>query len=408
MRTRGAAPALVLVLGAALAAARQDPQPGHGFDARTLARIGKHAPLPPLPPDPTNAVADDPAAAWLGQKLFFDPALSGDGKRSCATCHDPKLAFSDGKAVSEGVARGTRNTPSLLDVARQRWFFWDGRADTLWSQALKPIESPIEMGGNRAAVVRHLRGDPELAAAYERVFGPFGAPEDRAAIDRAFADAGKALAAYERRLASGPSAFDRFAAALAAGDVRAQDELAPAARAGLALFVGKAGCRQCHSGPAFSDGEFHNLGLRTLAGKKPDDPGRHRGTAEVLADPFNAGGAFSDDPRGPAAERLATIAVRPESWGEFRTPSLRNVARTAPYMHQGQLASLADVVRFYSTLEGAAPVGHHQERLLQPLGLSAQEQLELIAFLESLSGPDPRAELCGPPQGAQPARTPDR
>jgi cytochrome c peroxidase len=413
--------AVTLLAGSLLAMAWQAPMDGAGDDLapelgeRERARIAGHSPLPPPPTDPTNRFADDPAAARFGQRVFFDARFSRNGAIACATCHLPELAFTDGRQLARGLADVNRHAPTLLNVAYQRWFFHDGRADSLWAQAVQPIENPLEMGSNRMRVLRAIAGDELLRAEYTALFGalpelgdeqrfpldarpvpgdprhPEGkawngmAPADREAVERAFSNVAKAIAAYERRLVGGTSAFDRFAAGLAEGDAEKQAALSPSARRGLQLFMGKAGCRLCHGGPAFSDGEFHDLGVAPLGGGMRTDPGRHAGVESVLRDSFNALSAYSDAREGAPRDKLEFLARGPELWGQFKTPTLRNVARTAPYMHQGQLATLRDVVHFYSTLEGAAPAGHHQELTLQPLGLSAEEQADLVAFLESLT-----------------------
>ena len=425
---------LVAAAGVALCAARSGDAPGAlgGAGARSVAetpaggpervvftdqeraRILQYTPLGRLPADPTNAVADDPRAARLGQALFFDPRLSRAGF-SCASCHVPPHAFTDGKPVSEAIARGRRRTPSLLNVAYRRWFFWDGSKDTLWSQALSPIENETEMGGSRLAVAHLVYSDAKLRGAYESLFGtvpeirdparfpPAGRPAapgssggddplaaawkgmndaDRFAVDRIFACVGKALEAYERRLVGSGSNFDLFLAELRAGAEGAS--LSEPAKRGLRLFVGRGNCRVCHSGPDFSDGEFHDIGIPPAAGAAVDS-GRYGGIDELLADTFNVRGPYSDAPAPQGADKLRGLRRQPEHWGQFKTPSLRNVAIRPPYMHQGQLATLRDVLRFYSTREGALPPGPAQERLLVPLHLTDDETNDLIAFLESLT-----------------------
>ncbi len=397
------------------------------WDERARARIAHLAPLGPPPADPTNRVADDARAARLGQFLFFDARLSMPGTIACATCHDPAKSFQDGLPLPNTIGIGKRRTISLLGAAHQRWFFWDGRADSLWSQALVPIENPVEMGSSRLAVAHTLYEDSELRRAYEEIFGALpelsdgarfpaqGRPvpaepdhphqlawasmveADRAAIDRVAANTGKAIAAYERRLVPGRSAFDRFAEALASGDAQGTAVLAPAAQRGLALFLGRANCVLCHGGPTFSDSEFHNTGAPSAGDGEVLDSGRYGGLQELRESPFHAGGAYSDDPEGAAARRVRSLRITSETWGEFKTPSLRNVAGRGPYMHGGRFATLADVLQFYSTLEGASGRSHHQEQTLVPIRLSEEETVDLLAFLAALTGDPLPDELLRPP-----------
>lgn len=362
-----------------------------------LRRALTHSPLGPPPPDPTNAHADDPRAARLGQRLFFDPRVSRNGELSCASCHDPAQSFSDGREVGEGLGPLERNTPALWNVAYQRWYFWDGRADTLWAQALQPTENELELGASRASVAQLIAGDEVLASEYEAVFGPLPDEPVGEALERVFANYGKALAAYERQLVSRRSAFDVYVEGLREDDEAKRAALSPSEVRGLKIFLGKGRCRMCHAGPNFSDGEFHGTGVAPLGGGDLFDPARYDGVRAVLADPFNALGRHSDARGGAAAEKLETLASGPETWGEFKTPTLRNVARTAPYMHQGQFATIAEVVLFYSTLKGSAPPGHHQEQVLKPLELSAREQSDLVAFLESLTDESLDPSLLAPP-----------
>lgn len=401
--------------------------PEVSFTDEERAALGALASLDAPPPDPTNAAADDPDAAWLGQALFFDTALSSTGEVSCATCHDPAQGWGDGKPVAETLARGPRHTPSLWNNAWNRWFFWDGRCDSAWCQAIGPIENPGEMGGSRVDAVRHVHGDPALAAAFEAAFGslpdlsdtarfPAGArpipeaPEhpaqvawaamaddDRAAIDAAFVDLGKAIAAYERKIQSRDSAFDAFARALVAEDPGAEDLLPVEAQRGAALFVGDGLCHVCHGGPNLSFGEFNNLGLSPQPWLPPDDVGRHRGAQAVVASPFNGVGPFSDDPEH-AASKLAFLEANDEMLGQFKTPSLRSVATHPPYFHGGQAEDLEAVVRHYQTPVGTPAHGHREETLLL-ISLFEQDIPDLVAFLETLDGAPLDASLLGPPPG---------
>jgi cytochrome c peroxidase len=387
------------------------PPASDEFTAEEVERILQHSPLGPPPADPTNAAADRPAAATLGQAIFFDPRFSRTGKTSCSTCHDPKRGFADGKPMPDAFPVD-RNVPTLWNVAYHRWFFWDGRSDSLWGQALQPLENPREHGSTRLEVVHLLRTDARLRGLYEKAFGPMpdlddrrrfppaGGPiseapngpnraawasmadADRAVVDRLFSDVGKSLEAYERRLVSRNSPFDRFVEGLRTGDKSKQAALSASAKVGLKLFVGKGNCRLCHSGPTFTDGEFHNLGIAPSRG----GPSASRFAAIPLAqaDPFNGKGAYSDD-REAGAKKLDYLVHLPDSWGQIKTPGLRNVAKTAPYMHQGQFKSLSEVVEFYSMLQGVLQAGHHERTILLPLFLDKAQSAGLVEFLESLT-----------------------
>ena len=423
----------LLLAGLVLAGAPTAPAEAPEFSADERRVIARMSPLPPPPPNPTNRYADDPQAARLGQMLFFDPRLSANGAISCATCHDPAKSFTDGRAMAEGLATGTRNTPALWNVAYNRWHFWDGSADTLWAQALHPIERDDEMGSSRLEVAHLIDCDGDLRAAYQRVFGPLpdladarrfpprgkpardprlggrsaaGAAErawgamiaaDRDAIDRLFSNVGKALEAYERKLVSRAAPFDRFARGLAADDAERMSALSPAAQRGAKLFIGRGQCRLCHTGPNFTDGEFHNTRVPPAAGRAPTDPGRLAGLPAAQRDPFNSAGAYSDAPAGERAQMLGFVANGQDNGGAFKTPSLRNVAGTAPYMHEGQLQTLEEVLRYYSTLADALPAHHGGESVLAPRDFSPAELADLAAFLTSLTDESLNPALLRPP-----------
>jgi cytochrome c peroxidase len=384
-----------------------------------VARIARMSPVAAFPGEPTNRVADDERAAELGQRLFFDTRFSPKAV-SCATCHDPAKHFTDGLPLAKGVGITTRNAPTVVDSGRRRWVGWDGKFDSLWSQALAPIENPVEMGGDRTTFVRVVRDDTGLRTRYESVFGQIpaaikaqkgsdplalparpasgGAADDavtrwnsldeatRDAIDQTTVNLLKSLGAYQRTLRSGTAPIDRFIAGLRGqpdGDLEALDA---SARRGLAIFVSRGGCFQCHRGANFTDEEFHALGLVGANGRVPDDPARLAAVDFVQSNPFNAAGKFSDAPDSPKGQMVRSLKRAPELFGQFRTPPLRGVELTPPYMHDGRLATLADVVRFYDTLEGAAPIGHHGESVLVPLGLGDDGRADLEAFLRSLTG----------------------
>lgn len=397
MKARSAL-ALVLFIAALCCGVTLANAGAHARDDRALytpeelAAILRHSPITPVPADPTDRVADNPQAAALGQYLFFDPRFSANGMISCATCHQPSRAFTDGRAVAKALGVGTRHTPTLLGASYNQWYFWDGRTDSQWSQALQPFENPREIGTNRLHVVRVVDDDGTLRRAYESLFGTLPSPgegthAERIALDRAYSNLGKAIEAYERELVVGSSPFDRYVAALRAGNAAGENAISPAAKRGLKLFAGNANCELCHSGPDFTDGQFHNIGLPVLRGEVPDR-GRADGIKLVRADIFNGIGPFSDDRRGPAKDRLAFLPSPPSQLGAFKTPSLRNVARIGPYMHDGRFTSLAQVLDFYA--KGAAAsrghlVGTREATTNLIPHLTQRQRDDVIAFLRTLN-----------------------
>jgi cytochrome c peroxidase len=407
---------LVLAAAAALGACRRsaasaDPDELTGEERAKLATL---SPLGPPPADPTNAYADHPGAARLGQRLFFDADLSGPllvdsalgragerGRVACHTCHDGP-ALDDQRPlpnhVSIGTRAGGRNSPPVLNSAHYAWTNWGGRFDSQWSLVLGAIENPEVMNGTRVAVIRTVYAkyrddydavfpvplDPALDPAAGSARFPADArpsaaggaweamaEADRAIVDRAFADVGKAVAAYMRLLVAGDAPFDRFAA----GDDGA---IPPAARRGYRLFLRH--CESCHGGPHFQDDAFHALGVAQFGPGVPEvDLGRFTDVVPLLASSFNTAGPHSDGPG-----RLGDLAQDPAQRGQFRTPTLRNVAVTAPYMHAGQLATLDAVVAFYNA-GGGRVAGIVKSAQLVRLDLTAEEQADLVAFMESLT-----------------------
>lgn len=408
-----------------------DPAPHVWSEAerRTIASLSL-ASLPDLPPDPSSDVADDPAAADLGHRLYFDAGLSGDGEVSCATCHRPDLAFTDGKRVSEAMGTTARHAPTIVGASYSPWFYWDGRRDTQWAQALTPLEDPDEHGSTRTALAHHV------ARAYGRdwqeVFGPLPdmsdrtrfpasagplgneverasweamAPEDREAVTRVFVDLGKAIAAYERTIQHGASRFDEYADAVVAGDADAMARTFSEAEArGLRLFVGDARCTECHNGPRLTNDGFHNIGLRP----EPDvefDMGRSDGVLDALANEFRCDSDWSDAGPLDCAELRFVKIEGLELIGAMKVPTLRHVAETAPYMHRGQFATLAEVVAHYD--EAPVPVLGHSD--LVPLELGADDIANLVAFLGTLSGPIRAPEgYLEPPPGTDPGGVNER
>ncbi|MBC8072956.1 MAG: hypothetical protein IAG13_31830 [Deltaproteobacteria bacterium] len=432
-------------------AADDDPAPDFTPEQWAALQALAPDPLPSPPADPTNAWADDPAAAAFGQRLFFTPIFSGrlldgdqngmgtslgnkgeTGKVACTSCHVPDDGFSDTRSPSQqislGAGWGKRRAPSLLDVGHAQLLMWDGRHDAFYNQVFGPYESAAEMNSSRLFVAQQtfasFRGE------FEAIFGampplddtarfpalsaeltgctpldgqaPFvcdgeihgspgdGAefdamsPADQDAVTRVVVNLGKALGAYQRLLSCGAGDFDAWMH----GDDTA---VSNAAKRGAQLFVGDAGCVDCHDGPLLSDQQFHNVGLvPTLVAASfidVDDRGAAVGLAGALADPLNTAGEFSDgdDGRLPAA-------VLAEHEGAFRTPTLRCVAQRPSFFHTGQALGLAPVVAFFDR-GGDLRGGYPGVSEIYPLGLGAGQRADLVAFLETLDGPGPDPAL---------------
>lgn len=335
--------------------------------------------LEAMPSDPSNKYADDPRAAELGRKLFFDTRFSSNGDVSCATCHKPEQQFQDGTPLAKGVGTTNRRTMPIAGLAYAPFLFWDGRKDSMWAQALGPLESPVEHGGNRrqyaSVMSTHYRGE------YEAVFGAMPALSNNDAITQVFVNMGKAIAAYERRIEFDAAPFDRFAEALLTNGREPRNIISGEASEGLKLFIGKARCSQCHNGPLFTNNEFHNTGVPAVT-TLPEDRGRFAGSKSVLADEFNCRSRWSDAPKNACAELEVMPVASHDQERAYKVPALRNVADRAPYMHAGQLATLGDVLAHYNTAP-AAPKGHSE---LEQLNLNGRELRQLEAFLRTLSG----------------------
>ena len=368
--------------------------------------------LPPLAADPSNAVADSPDAAIMGNRLFFDTRMSANGEISCATCHQPDLAFTDGLSKGRGIGESKRNTRSIVGVAYSPWLYWDGRRDSLWAQALSPLEDPNEHGSDRMTLVRFVTSEPTYRQMYESLFGtvpdfsdlerfPAAAgpgidPEldsawsrmsepDRRLVSTVFANIGKAIAAFERTVLHEPTRFDAYVDAVLQDDAKRQSELFNKDEVlGLQLFIGEARCTECHNGPLLTNHEFHNTGILSSPGELPDR-GRIDGVREVLANEFNCLGDFSDDP-APTCAELTFVRTGPELLGSTRTPSLRNLSLTDPFMHKGQIGTIAEVLDHYNRAPDAM-IGHNEA---EPLDLSRPQLKRLEAFLATLAAPSAR------------------
>lgn len=353
------------------------------FTDAERARIVGLGPWPPaIARDPSNRVSGQARAIDLGRRLFFDPRMSPVGYVACVSCHAPDRAFADLKPRAHGLADLERNTIALANLRLQRWYGWGGSSDSLWLASLRPILDSREFDGSAASVTRLFRRDEELARCYRTVFGlpPTGDEE------RILVNVGKALAAFLETLQTGRTPFDDLRDALARSDAVPSGYSIPAQR-GLRLFVGRAGCVDCHRGPNFSDGAFHATGAPPLIAPSPPDRGRADGARLLVASRYNLAGPFSDAPRRPATS--VDINKSPGDAG-FRTPSLRNVAVTAPYMHNGRVESLADAIRQHA-------VGHTLGALS-----SDGDVADLVAFLQTLTDADGERRHVPPSQTACP------
>ncbi len=410
-------------------------RPAPTFTTSELAIIATLTPLPALRPDPTNAVADDPAAAALGHALFFDARYSGPlvaasdlgavgetGRVSCASCHSSPV-MSDARSIPDNVSLGTnfhtRNAPAIVNSAFYQWTNWGGRFSASWELPPAVAESGLTMNSTRLQVAHHIFDN--YRTEYEAIFGamdpaigtdavrfpPSGKPrssptappgawetmstDDQTAINRIFVDYGMAIQAYTRQLVSRGSDFDRFVA----GDTAAIDV---SAQWGLRVFMGSGRCVSCHSGPTFSDDLFHNLGVPQTGDHVPAiDDGRFTSIGPLLTSGLNAAGPFSADRVAGATLLAGLTSPPPESTrGQFRTATLRDLVFSGPYMHSGQMATLEEVLAFYD-MGGMTPVSGTRDRLLLPLGLSDEDEADLLAFLMTLtSDPLPEALRMAP------------
>ena len=360
--------------------------------------------LPPLPVDPSNRYSDNPKAAAFGKKLFFEDHFSGNMKVSCATCHRQDYSFTDNLPQSHGMATTPRRSMPLIGVAYNSWFFWDGRTDSLWSQALGPIENKLEHGISRTMsayiISKYHRQE------YEELFGPipeiteeswpqqarpatddpvalkawvFMSPEKREKVNEIYVNMGKSIAAFVRTILPEPSPFDRYVEEVLAGDMnKARKALTDTEAMGLKLFIGKAKCTNCHNGPLFTNSDFHNLGIPPKE-NKPADPGRAAGIIQVLGGEFNCLSKYSDAAPNECSELRFIDTAEKKYIGAFKTPTLRNVADRPPYMDAGQFSTIMEVLKFYRDQATNPELGHGS--------LTDSELLQLEAFLKTLSSP---------------------
>ena len=351
------------------------------FDDDETALIVSHGPWPvKTDADPSNRVSGKPAAIAYGKTLFESDNLSVDRQRSCATCHQKNLAFADGIMRGIGLTRVDRNTPALFNMRLNRWFGWDGKSDSLWAQSIAPILDARELGMTPTTLKTRLATTQTLSDGYRQTFGAAPAAHEAETV---MVNVAKSLAAFQETIVSGKSSFDTFRDALAAEDPVGIAGYPEAASRGLKLFVGRGRCDLCHFGANFTNGEFHDIGLPHFAEPGRVDEGRYGGIQQLRESRFNLLGPFNDDKLRATAGFTRHVRLTPKNWGEFRVPSLRNAARTAPYMHDGSKATLEDVVDHYSEIPEDR-LHQDGEKLLRPLNLTDAEKADLVAFLKTL------------------------
>ncbi len=365
-----------------------------GLNAEEIRLIQRHGPWPaPWTRDVSNRVSGKPEAIAFGERLFFEPALSTTNSVSCATCHVPDKNWADGRKLGVALGEMDRNTPSVLNVRYQRWFGWDGANDNLWSQSVRPLLDAKEMGASGRHVAQLVRGDPDLACRYRKVFARAPLPDD----EMLMIDVGKALAAFQETLITSRTLFDDFRDAVMRNDWKAAAGYPENARRGARIFMGKGNCSLCHFGPNFSNGEFHEIGIPIVKKSGGIDWGRYQGIKSLRASRFNLLGAYNDDRTKATGQSTRFVDLAPQTFEQFKAPGLRNVALSAPYMHNGHLATLRDVVKHYSEINVTLLHQAHiyagdvtaeavpTDNVLQPLKLSDQEISDVVAFLETLS-----------------------
>lgn len=431
MRIERASLILLITIGGGLLGGCSSEDEGiDGFTEAEWAKIQTLSPLPAVPPDPTNQYADDPAAAVLGQRFFHEKGYSGPiivgadgmngglgaagetGKIACASCHQGTWMIDQHSGPNNATLGADwlpRNATTPINASFYApWFENDGLSDSQWADALVDPELSLAMNGSRLKVVHLVY--TKYRADYEAIFPPLDpaldpahadaarfppegkpkaaatepdgpwemmAPEDQEIATRIFVNFGKAIQAYVRTLVSRDAPFDRYVA----GDVGA---ISAEAKRGLDLFIGKANCVACHSGPLLSDNNFHNTAIAAEGPHIiPDETGRHAAIGLLLANPFNSDGEYSDDRNTKILEGLVATD---QDIGRWRTKGLREIAETAPYSHTGQFATLQDLLEFYN--EGGAPSGFvgKKDELMVPLNLTPDEITDLEAFLGTLTG----------------------
>jgi len=354
------------------------------LSAAEIARVVESGPWPPtVAPDPTNRVSGMPEAIAFGRRMFFNPRFSPNGYIACVACHQPDRGFTDNLPRARGLAPVERNAIALQNLRQVRAWGWGGASDSLWMASLRPILDPREIGASAERVAFMIETGDSSPCYYRAAFGAYPSAHDPETV---VVNVAKALAAYEETLVTGRTPFDDFRDALARGE-SPLPTYPVAAQRGLKIFFGRGNCFACHKGPNFTDAAFRGTGVAAFVGQANPDTGHFEGLQTLRASRFNLLGRYNDDAAkaGPGGAREIKVDVRERA--KWRTPSLRNVAVTAPYLHNGTAASLYDVVRRYAK-SGSAQTFVDDERKVRRVDLSPLDIEDLVAFLNTLTDVD--------------------
>jgi cytochrome c peroxidase len=349
--------------------------------AAERARVVENGPWPPaFSRDPTNRVSGNAAAIDFGRRLFFNPRFSPSGYIACVACHQPDRSFTDNLPRARGLAPVERNAVALQNLRLHRWYGWGGASDSLWMASMRPILDMREIGATAEKVAFIVETGDGVACRYKAAFGEEPAAHDAETV---LVNVAKALAAYQETLVTGRTPFDDYRDALARGE--APPASYPlAAQRGLKIFFGRGNCHLCHNGSNFTDDAFRGTTVGTFVGQDRSDTGRLEALRTVRASRYNLSGRYNDDPAKVGGSLVRDAKFEPHDHARWRTPSLRNVAVTAPYLHNGTAASLYDVVRRYAKSPGQPPYVD-DERRIRRADLSPGDVDDLVAFLGTLT-----------------------
>jgi cytochrome c peroxidase len=358
--------------------------PALALSTAEIARVVEHGPWPPaFGRDPSNRVSGNPDAIAFGRRLFFEPRFSPNGYVGCVACHQPDRSFTDNLPRARGLAPVERNAVALQNLRLHRWYGWGGTSDSLWMASLRPILDPREIGGSAEKVAFVIETGDGVACRYKAAFGEEPSVHNTETV---LVNVAKALAAYQETLVTGRTHFDDYRDALTRGEAPPASYPADAQR-GLKIFFGRGNCFACHNGPNFTDDAFRGTAVPAFVGQAMPDTGRIEGLQTVRSSRFNLLGRYNDDPAKAGASSVRDAKFEPHDHARWRTPSLRNVAATAPYLHNGTAASLYDVVRRYAKARGQRPYVD-DERRIRRVELSPRDVDDLVAFLATLTDAD--------------------